>query len=186
MWRWCLNMLRTLDCCHHKHSTWSATLATLENPLVSETKGPFTNRRPSSNRKRCRPWREVKRWEVCRVNGWVHVYLIIQSSVKNLINWREVCNHVAFGSQQCSATEIVDWPTISPQRQRIGMLSLNSLWVMREQIAICRKTLELIDSYSCDCVHDVPVVLIEGGCKATCWAASHFDHLAARILDSWK
>ena len=57
---------------------------------------------------------------------------------------------------------------------------------MREQIAIYRKKLELIGSYSCDCVHDVWGVLIDGGCKTTCWAASDFDRLAARILDGLK
>ena len=43
--------------------------------------GPFACGRPSSNRRRCRPLRKARRWEVCRVNGWVCVYLSIPSSI---------------------------------------------------------------------------------------------------------
>ena len=41
-----------------------------------ETKGPFTYRRPSSNRRRCRPLRRARRWKVWRENRWMRVYLI--------------------------------------------------------------------------------------------------------------
>jgi len=59
---------------------------------------------------------------------------------------------------------------MSPHGWKMEILSLNSLSVMRERIADCTKKLELIGSYSRNCVHDVKlwVVLIEGSCKTTC------------------
>jgi len=54
---------------------------------------------------------------------------------------------------------------MSPHKWKMEILSLNSLYVMRERIADCTKKLELIGSYPCNCVHDVWVVLIDGGCK---------------------
>jgi len=53
---------------------------------------------------------------------------------------------------------------------------------MRERIADSAKKLELIGSYSCDCLHGVWVVLTDDGCKMTCGAALGFDSLAAEIL----
>jgi len=79
-----------------------------------------------------------------------------------------MCKHVAFISQQCSATDILDSPRTRPHKWKIGILSLNSPWVMIEWIADCAKKIELISRYSYDCVHDVWVVLIDGGCKRAC------------------
>ena len=64
-----------------------------------------------------------------RVDGvwkyeWVGVYLIPSSElfcVKNLINQREVCNHVGFNSQQ----QILDRQTMPPRRRKMGIVSLN-------------------------------------------------------------
>ena len=62
-----------------------------------QIKGPFTYRRPSSNRRRCRPLRRARRRKVWRENRWVCVYLIhrlLWFSVKILINC-EVGNQLA-------------------------------------------------------------------------------------------
>jgi len=49
-----------------------------------------------------------------------------------------------------------------------------------------RKKLESIGRHAHDCMNDVWVGLIDGGCKRACWAVSGFDRLAASILNGEK
>ena len=41
-----------------------------------------------------------------------------------------------------------------PKKHKMGIVSLNSHWIMRKVIADCPRKIELIGSYSCDCRHE--------------------------------
>ena len=43
---------------------------------------------------------------------------------------------------------------MSPKKYKIGIVSLNSHWIMRKVISDCARKIELIGSYLCDCGHD--------------------------------
>ena len=78
------------------------------------------------------------------------IYRLLWFSVENLIDKCEVCNYVGFNSQQ----QKLGRQTKPPRKHKMGIVSLNSHWIMRKVITNCTRKLELISSYHCDCRDD--------------------------------
>ena len=64
-------------------------------------------------------------------------------------------------SQHLSATKILDQTTMLPHPPSMGIMSLNSDWIMRKVIAQCARKMVQIGGESHYCDHDE--------CIAVCW-----------------